>query len=119
VPYRDPEKKRAAQRRWKQKKYREDPAAFRAARRRELLRARYKITPEQWDEMLIEQTGRCAICGDEMKDPHVDHDHTSGAVRGLLCNLCNSVLGKARENTAILAAAIEYLDRHHPERTIL
>jgi Recombination endonuclease VII len=53
----------------------------------------YGLTVEQWDQMLIEQAGRCAICNEPMKSPHVDHSHTTGAVRGLLCLRCNTMLG--------------------------
>lgn len=41
---------------------------------------------------------------------HIDHDHDTGVVRGLLCNLCNLLLGHARDQQDVLRAAIEYLD---------
>lgn len=68
--------------------------------------------------MLIAQAGRCAICSQPMTDPQVDHDHVDGAVRELLCKTCNLFLGHVNEDTTILANAIEYLDRHHPERNL-
>lgn len=58
---------------------------------------KFKITPADFDRMLEEQGGRCAICG--TTEPrgrgrfHVDHDHTSNVVRGLLCTACNTGLG--------------------------
>lgn len=68
------------------------------ARRSNRLRRLYGLTVEQWEAMLRSQDGKCAICGtSEPKGKggrlHVDHDHTTGAVRGLLCSNCNGNLG--------------------------
>lgn len=76
----------------------------------------YGLTPERYVEMLEEQGGVCAICGtDEWpgKDnrPHVDHDHSTGRVRGILCSHCNHGLGKFRDDPKRLRAAAEYLER--------
>jgi ribosomal protein L24E len=61
--------------------------------RRQSLRRRYGLTIEQFDEMLAEQGGVCAICGTDTPlgrgTFHVDHDHQTGQVRGLLCHPCN------------------------------
>lgn len=61
------------------------------ASRRSELKRRFGITPEQYDEMLAEQEGVCAICGKEQggRTLAVDHDHSTGEVRGLLCTTCN------------------------------
>lgn len=72
----------------------------------------YRLTPEAWHNMLKEQSGRCEICDDPMIGPrnvHVDHCHTTGRVRGLLCSPCNVGLGAFRDDPARLAAAIDYL----------
>lgn len=53
----------------------------------------YGLTVEQWDQMLVEQAGRCALCDEPMKNPHVDHSHITGEVRGMLCLRCNTMLG--------------------------
>jgi hypothetical protein len=79
---------------------------------------RYGITLEVRDDMLASQNFRCAICeADAPGGPgswHIDHCHTTGHVRGLLCNHCNLMLGHARDNTRNLQRAIEYLnDRTH------
>lgn len=76
----------------------------------------YGLTPEQYAEMLEEQGGVCAICGtDEWPGkgnrPHVDHDHSTGRVRGILCSHCNHGLGKFRDDPERLRAAAEYLER--------
>lgn len=74
----------------------------------------YGITVEQYDEMLAKQGGCCAICGDlpgsTKRKFHVDHDHQTGRVRGILCMRCNLVLGYAKETPAVLSAAILYLE---------
>lgn len=62
-----------------------------------------------WDQ----QMGRCAICSTPFDEdrPHVDHDHESGKVRGLLCSLCNPGLGFFKDDPELLEAAVRYLDR--------
>lgn len=62
--------------------------------------------------MLAEQCGLCAICKREMLAVCVDHCHTTGWVRALLCNGCNSGLGLFREDISALEAAIEFVKAH-------
>jgi hypothetical protein len=74
----------------------------------------YGITLEQRDEMLRYQGGVCAICKSDSSslgqlDWAVDHCHTTGRVRGILCHPCNTLLGAARDNQQILSNAINYL----------
>jgi hypothetical protein len=81
-------------------------------RKRALMRI-YGITTEEYDLILESQGGVCAICG-QVQNPierpfAIDHNHTTGKVRGLLCNNCNLILGHARDNTYILENAIHYL----------
>jgi hypothetical protein len=72
------------------------------------LRRRYGIGQVEFDEMLAEQGGRCAICGGP--DPqHVDHDHRNGWVRGILCFNCNGGLGQFKDDPKLLAGAYTYL----------
>ncbi|WP_328476782.1 endonuclease VII domain-containing protein [Actinoplanes sp. NBC_00393] len=72
------------------------------------LRRRYGIDGAVVAELLAEQGGVCAICGAD--DPqHVDHDHRTGWVRGILCFNCNGGLGQFRDDPDLLAAAITYL----------
>lgn len=76
----------------------------------------YGITPEQFEAMLAAQGGKCAICrtgtwkGKHNK-PHLDHDHVTGAVRGILCGGCNNGLGNFGDDPARLRAAADYLER--------
>lgn len=85
---------------------------------RSRLMRRYGITPEQYDEMLRSQDGRCAICrtdqpgGNGNRTFPVDHDHASGAVRALLCSPCNTAIAFMGEDPARLREAADYLERH-------
>ena len=88
-----------------------------ASDRRSYLKRKYGVTPEWYDEVLAAQGGGCDICGKPPRDDislHVDHDHESGALRGLLCFSCNNLLGDVRDDGALLSRAAAYLDRHDP-----
>ena len=77
-------------------------------------RRKYGIGVNDYEQMLVAQQGGCAICGDPAPDEgnlHVDHDHVSGRVRGLLCVSCNNALGAFRESLDIFQAAANYLDQ--------
>lgn len=78
--------------------------------RREHLLTRYGITPEEYDSLLAEQEGRCRICEAERALLHVDHDHETNEVRGLLCGNCNRGLGIFSDDPARLRAAARYLE---------
>ena len=80
--------------------------------RRYQLKRKYGITPEHYDALLAEQDGGCAICGRAPRDDialHVDHDHATGAIRGLLCFRCNNALGDFDDDHDRLGAALTYL----------
>jgi Recombination endonuclease VII len=76
----------------------------------------YGLTPEAFDLLMVGQEGACAICRKEFRDgkdttAHVDHDHSTGAVRGLLCGRCNRGLGCFDDNHDLLQRALQYLGR--------
>lgn len=79
------------------------------------LREKYGIGEAEYDALLREQGGGCAICGAEPGGVgkygvlHVDHDHKTGRVRGILCQPCNHGLGHFFDDPSRLAGAIEYL----------
>jgi hypothetical protein len=84
---------------------------------------RYKqmgFTPEDYDRVYAEQGGLCALCNgpgqkhgsQRVARLHVDHCHSTGKIRGLLCFLCNSALGKFKDSIPTLLAAVEYLKRY-------
>lgn len=73
-------------------------------------RRQYGITEEQYNNMILSQNNLCAICNKPSnKTLHIDHDHETGQVRGLLCSNCNTGIGFFKEDVAALTKAIEYL----------
>lgn len=78
------------------------------------LKRLFNLTPEQYDAILSEQGGVCSICKTPPKGKHlaVDHCHTTGEIRGLLCNDCNIGLGYFQDNPDYLLAAITYLTHY-------
>ena len=90
-------------------------AKFGSARHYHLMH-RYGITAEEADAMAVAQGGVCTIC--RSRPPaHVDHDHRTGAVRGLLCFSCNGGLGQFGDRVDIMRNAIDYLERTTWPRT--
>lgn len=75
--------------------------------------ARYGLTITQYDAMRLAQANRCAICDEESASLVVDHDHSTGVVRGLLCHLCNLGLGHFRDRMPVLERAQAYLAKAH------
>lgn len=78
------------------------------------LRFKYGITEEEYVRLYNLQMGRCAIClapNNGRKLMSVDHDHVSGAIRGLLCHGCNAGLGLFEDSIANLLSAALYLER--------
>lgn len=71
--------------------------------------ANYNFTLEEYNRMYEKQEGKCAICGINYPVLCVDHHHSTGKVRGLLCRKCNLLLGNANDDMLILSKAIEYL----------
>ncbi len=80
--------------------------------RRADLRYLYGLTLDQYNAMLAQQQGKCAICQSSERKLVVDHHHATGRVRRLLCDLCNTMIGYAREDPAILLAGATYLRGH-------
>lgn len=77
---------------------------------------KYGVTKEWYFEQLEKQEHKCAICScEEPKGNgnvhfHVDHCHSTGKVRGLLCSSCNTALGNFKDSTELMRKAIEYID---------
>jgi hypothetical protein len=77
------------------------------------LKHRYGIGADDFDRLVEEQDGVCAICR-RAAPQHVDHSHATGAVRGILCFNCNGGLGQFRDSVEALCAAATYLESHDP-----
>ena len=97
-------------------------AAYRAAHNADNAaykrRRRYGLTPEQYQTMLAVQGSACAICRRPFdltigtpNSPHIDHDHDTGALRGLLCGSCNRAIGFLQDSPNLTWAATQYLDK--------
>jgi len=80
---------------------------------------KYGITVEERDNLLLKQKGRCAICEIEVEfckkgnnigsNAVIDHCHSTGTIRGVLCGSCNTGLGSFKDNPTSLTKAVEYL----------
>lgn len=94
------------------KRYREDPSIY-----REYYYSRtYGISLEEYNSLLSKQKGVCAICSTECISGRrlaVDHCHTTGKVRGLLCANCNRGLGLFKDSKFLLEKAQKYLEENN------
>lgn len=106
----NPEKRNATKRSWNRK----NPDKVAAHHRK----ANYGITDADFQALFLKQNGACDICGfvfpgeragNRMLSPHVDHCHTTGNIRGLLCHECNNLLARAKDSPGVLQSAIQYL----------
>jgi len=91
----------------KQRAYRRDVSRWREFERK------YGLTREGYGALEASQGGACAICSRPLRDArvHVDHDHSTGVVRGLLCQRCNQAIGLLGDSAAVAANAAAYLGR--------
>lgn len=108
------EKRRAYSRAHRARRHAADPAAAReqdlAAERKRL----YGLDEEAFVRLWNKQDARCAICRCDLsqlpaRQQHVDHDHRTGKVRGILCQKCNQGLGMLGDTEAALVRALNYL----------
>jgi hypothetical protein len=96
---------------WVCKTCNRDPAERVPIERRRTIRT-YGLTRDGSDRLYAAQDGRCAICIEPFEvTPHIDHDHESGEVRGLLCRGCNLALGYLKDDVDRLRSAVRYLER--------
>lgn len=109
-----PEKREDTRKRNKKRLENEDPRIIKSRS----LKHYYGITIEDYDRMFEEQEGLCAICElpetriirNKVASLHVDHNHETGEVRGLLCSRCNVAIGMMKENPSLFVKAAEYLN---------
>lgn len=86
-----------------------NPERVKAIGRKGHLKKEYGLSLEDYDQLVKAQDGKC-VCGSMTKPLHVDHDHKTGAVRGLLCGPCNRTIGMALESPERLMALVRYLE---------
>ena len=77
-------------------------------KRKWAIKTRYGLTPEQVDAMYAAQNGQCAVCKKAIEKFHIDHNHNTGAVRGLLCHRCNVRIG-GWDDGEWLSSALRYM----------
>ncbi|MFF7588604.1 endonuclease VII domain-containing protein [Kitasatospora purpeofusca] len=84
------------------------------------MREVYGLAAGEYDRLFVAQGGACAICGGTRKQRlSVDHCHKTGAIRGLLCRMCNGrLLTAARDKPERLRAAAEYLESYPCDRIL-
>jgi len=89
--------------------------------REALLKREYNMTQDDYDQMLQEQDFCCAICKRHMtefkRNLAVDHNHTTGEIRGLLCGNCNRTVGFVKENPEIAESLVRYIRFHSRNMT--
>ena len=101
MPYKDPEKKRVADRKYSKKWRGKNPWWF--------AMAKYGITSEEVSKIHLHQGGKCAIPFCNSESQCIDHDHTTGEIRGLLCSRHNSALASFGDNADSLKLVLSYL----------
>lgn len=84
------------------------------------LKAVYGLTKDEYIALVIEQNHKCYLCGiDELKALYgrlcVDHCHTTGKIRKLLCHNCNAALGQFKDNVEAIQKAADYLREYNNE----
>lgn len=107
------------------KRFYKDTPKRRQLRRIKTLK-QYNLTPEEFDKLRAKQNYLCAICGvhestcirknrkgEEYATLRIDHNHTTGQVRGLLCDRCNRAIGLLQDDIMILDKAAQYLKEHN------
>tara|TARA_R110002096_G_scaffold45582_1_gene122318 strand:- start:51 stop:491 length:441 start_codon:yes stop_codon:yes gene_type:complete len=84
------------------------------------LKQRFNMSINEYNVIFLKQKGKCAICGraetirdvkGNIKWLSVDHNHDTGAIRGLLCQSCNTGIGKLGDSVKVLKSAIKYLNK--------
>lgn len=108
------EENRERYKRMRERQKAEAPERLFARKRAYHLKYAFGITPTEYDAMVAAHAGKCAICG--TTEPgrgspyfHIDHDHATGVIRGLLCGSCNMGLGRFKDSESLLVKALEYL----------
>ena len=96
-----------------------NPEAYLAASRRYTQKYKYGLENGQFEALLKAQGYQCAICTKDLTKPNtsfpdracVDHNHTTGQVRGILCVACNTGIGHLQDNATLLRLAADYVEK--------
>lgn len=96
------------------KRYRaNNPITYKLAITNATLKSKYGISLAEYNTMLENQNYKCLVCGDSpiYQRLHVDHNHTTGKIRGLLCQPCNVSIGKMKESPELLRKLADYVEK--------
>lgn len=85
-----------------------DQRTCRSCKRKRYIKRKYGLTLEEYEGLLKSQDGLCVICMTR-KPLYIDHNHSTGKVRGILCQQCNTAIGYFLEDQEIMKRAIEYI----------
>lgn len=100
---------------WRSQYRKDNPGSLKKIDFNNDLKKHYGITSEQYWKLFEAQKGNCACCGQShelfKRRLHVDHDHETGVIRGLLCTECNPGLGYFQDSVERLEAAVTYLKK--------
>jgi hypothetical protein len=100
---------------WRSEHRKKYPEKAKARDRSSDLQKNYGISIKEYDEMLRIQDGRCGCCGIHqsrfVRRLHVDHDHATGKIRGLLCTQCNPGIGYFQHSIERLKLGVAYLEK--------
>lgn len=102
-----------------------NPSLYKKYKRKTHLKNTFNFTILQYNELLNKQEGKCGICKSyspsSSRKMHfsIDHDHTTGQIRGLLCDTCNRGIGLLKDCPKILQNATDYLCQHSKNRLVL
>lgn len=101
--------------------YQASPTSYDKSRS-QVLKTRYGIDQSGYMQLLESQEYKCAICGRDSREMtyllHVDHCHTTGVIRGLLCSPCNVYLGYSKDTPEVYLAAIKYIEKTKEEKKL-
>lgn len=98
---------------------RRNPERAKYNRRKHTLKEK-AISPEDYDWLLAAQGGRCAICARKSaRTLHVDHDHHTGKIRGLLCDNCNLGMGHFQDDPGLITKALQYLEEASDREAVI
>jgi len=104
------EKLNANNKKWREENKEQDALAMLKAR----LKRKYNLSIEEYETLIESQNNSCKVCGTHAKNNlkgklYIDHCHTTGKVRGLLCMKCNSALGLLNDDKELIQNLLDYL----------
>jgi hypothetical protein len=81
--------------------------------RKSQLKNLYGLSMDKYEGLLEKQENKCAVCGIDFqlltRNPHIDHNHNTGEIRGILCSNCNTALGLLKDDVVRVQKLMEYI----------